>query len=71
MRRSAARNLVRAGVPEKVVMDLCGWKTRAMFDRYNITSANDLSEGVGRLNTFLSRLARGQRRARKVGKQTA
>src|SRR5206468_9472764 len=52
MRRSAARNLVRAGVPEKVVMDLCGWKTRAMFDRYNITSADDLSEGVGRLNTF-------------------
>jgi integrase len=55
MRRSAARNLVRAGVPEKVVMDLCGWKTRAMFDRYNITSASDLVEGVQRLDAFLSR----------------
>jgi integrase len=53
MRRSAARNLVRAGVPEKVVMDLCGWKTRAMFDRYNITSARDLEEGVGRLGAYL------------------
>lgn len=55
MRRSAARNLVRAGVPEKVVMDLCGWKTRAMFDRYNITSARDLTEGVERLGAYLSR----------------
>lgn len=72
MRRSAARNLVRAGVPEKVVMDLCGWKTRAMFDRYNITSADDLSDGVGRLNTFLNRRARGgQRRAQKAGGRTA
>jgi integrase len=53
MRRSAARNLVRAGVPERVVMDLCGWKTRAMFDRYNITSARDLAEGVERLGAYL------------------
>jgi integrase len=58
MRRSAARNLVRAGVPEKVVMDLCGWKTRAMFDRYNVTSARDLAEGVERLGAFLSGFGR-------------
>ena len=62
MRRSAARNLVRAGVPEKVVMDLCGWKTRAMFDRYNITSTDDLSDSVGRLNMFLTRRQRRDRR---------
>jgi hypothetical protein len=37
-----------------VVMDLCGWKTRAMFDRYNITSARDLAEGVKRLGAYLS-----------------
>jgi hypothetical protein len=54
MRRSAARNLVRAGVPEKVVMDLCGWKTRAMFDRYNVTNARDLAEGVQRLGAYLA-----------------
>ncbi len=66
MRRSAARNLVRASVPEKVVMDLCGWKTRAMFDRYNITSARDLTEGVERLGAYLD-LARveAKRRGRK------
>jgi integrase len=62
LRRSAARNLVRAGVPEKVVMDLCGWKTRAMFDRYNITSARDLAEGVERLGTYLHGAPRSAKR---------
>jgi hypothetical protein len=35
-------------VPEKVIMDLSGWKTRAMFDRYNITSRRDLVEALER-----------------------
>jgi len=65
LRRSAARNLVRAGVPEKVVMDLCGWRTRAMFDRYNVTAAQDLRDGVARLGEFLGRRAKaGKRRER-------
>lgn len=55
MRRSAARNLVRAGVSERVVMELCGWRTRAMFDRYNVTADDDLRDGVGRLGEFLGR----------------
>jgi len=35
-------------VPEKVIMDLSGWKTRAMLDRYNITSRRDLAEALER-----------------------
>jgi integrase len=47
-RRSRARHLSRLGlgVSEKVIMDLSGWKTRAMLDRYNITSRRDLADAL-------------------------
>jgi integrase len=49
LRRSAAKALRAAGVPESVVMEIGGWKTRAMFMRYAIVSNADQRAAVNLL----------------------
>jgi integrase len=49
LRRTAARNLRRAGVAEGVIMQIGGWKTRSVFERYAIVAQSDIDDAMTKL----------------------
>jgi integrase len=54
LRRSAVRNLIRAGVPQSVAMVITGHKTANVFERYNITAKTDRQLAAEKLAAYLA-----------------
>ncbi|HXW14064.1 MAG TPA: site-specific integrase [Terriglobia bacterium] len=53
LRRSAVRNLRRAGASQTVARQFSGHKTNSVFDRYNISDFYDLKDAAAKLRRFL------------------
>jgi hypothetical protein len=51
-RRSAVRNMTRAGISRNVAMSISGHKTESVFNRYDITDNRDLEDAARKLEKF-------------------
>ncbi len=52
LRRSAIRNMERAGIPRKIAMSISGHRTESVYLRYDIVSQKDLAIAREKLEAF-------------------
>ena len=65
LRRSAIRNMERAGIPRNIAMGISGHTTESVYLRYDIVSARDMKLAAGRMETYLSDLTEAAKAAEK------
>ena len=61
LRRTASRNMIRAGVPQSVAMRITGHRTDSMFRRYAITDEGQKREALERTQEYLRAAAEQQK----------
>jgi integrase len=55
-RRTAVRNMTKAGVPRNIAMKISGHKTEAVFERYNIGTDEDIREAIEKTAAYVESL---------------
>jgi hypothetical protein len=56
--------MIRAGIPERVAMQISGYLTRSVFDRYHVVAPKDLREAARKVEIHHEREAAAQKKSK-------